>query len=593
MKICIPKFFRLAVLGTAGFGLLQSLVAANLMNGGFATVTGNQATHWSSTANPPGVGGTIRGGVNGGFGWTTSYFGGSYPTDSSFATTINGPVRQDLSGAGNTFVEGVTYTVSMDIFGSSTYVTGSNSMWSLAITAAGTVVSSDHWFTDEFAAQSVTNGGNVPDDHIVTVAPGNTGLRTVTLSYVATAADAGKVIGVQLGGDTQSKYVMIGSPPAADDNYGMMDNVTFSSNAANLVSFTSQIEVIDGADFSLNWSIANPAQITTLTLDSGSGPVDVMPDTDTETGEGFVLVNPTAATTYTLSLNGDQQSQLTVQAGKALSLTKDARVALAPSYQVTLNWSVQPAGAASVSLSDGTSVIDVTSDTDTETGFGSKLVTVPDPSTTYTLSVNGSPLVASTRVLREAVNSAAFSINSATVDNGQQITVTWTGAAGGATDWVGIYSAGTTPGASNEFSVNWNYLNGTRTPGVGPADGSMTFTLPLGSYYAVLLLDDAYEIAQGPLMFSVVEPPAVDETIKVISISKTANQVTLVWESKADVEYEIYASDDLKGDPLVDWDEVILALPSDGGETTVFTETFESDAPDRRFYRIYEVPATP
>jgi hypothetical protein len=596
MKITIPKFFRLAVFGAAGFGLVQSLMAANLMNDGFATATSNQAAYWSSTATPPGEGGKVRGGTNGGFGWTTSYFGGAYPTNSTFASTVEGPFRQNLSGAGNTFVAGVTYTVSMDIFSSSTYAlsTGAKIMWSMAFTADGAAVTSDHWFSDEFAAQSVTNGGNVPDDHIVTVASGSTGLQTVTLSYTATAADAGKVIGVQLGGDTQSKYAMIGTPPVPDDYFGMMDSVTFGSNAPNLATFTSDQPAVDGQGFYLNWTIQNPAQISTLTLDSGTGPVDVKPDTDTETGAGMFFVNPTAATTYTLTLNGDQQSQVTVQGGKALSLTRDAnvRVAVAPDYEVTLNWSVQPIGA-SVSLSDGITSVDVTADTDPETGIGSKTVTVPSPSTIFTLSVNGSPLVATTRVLREASNTAALSISSASVEDGQQITVTWTGAAGGATDWIGIYAVGETPGGNNEYSDAWNYLNGTRTPGVGPADGSMSFTLPVGNYYAVLLLNDGYELAQGPILFSVVTPPPVDEPIKVTSIAKGANSVTLVWESKADVAYSIYGSDNLQGDPLVDWDEVSIALPSDGDDTTDFTENFVSGAPDRRFYRIYEVPAAP
>jgi hypothetical protein len=592
MKTNTSKFFRLAVLGAAGFGLAQSLMAANLMNGDFSSVTGTQASYWSSTATPAGFGGKIRGGNNGGNGWTTSYFGGSYPTNSTFGTTVEGPVRQNLSGAGNTFVEGVTYTVSMDIFGSSTYATTAANLWSLGFTADGTLVTSDHWFSDEFSAQSVTNGGNVPADHIVTVASGSTGLKTVTVSYVATAADAGKVIGIQLGGDTQTKYAMVGTPPTPNDYYGMMDNVTFSSNAANLASFTSDQPAVDGQGFYLNWTIQNPAQIATLTLNSGSGPVDVKPDTDTETGVGSFFVNPTTATTYTLTLNGSLQSQVTVQAGKVLSLTRHARVAVAPSYQVTLDWSVQPVGA-SVSLSDGTSSIDVTADTDPDTGLGSKSVTVPNPSTTFTLSVNGSPLVATTRVLRETGNTAAFSISSATIQNGQQITVTWTGAAGGATDWVGIYTAGTTPGGNGEYSVAWNYLNGTRTAGAGPADGSMTFTLPVGNYYAVLLLNDGYNLAQGPIMFSVVEPPPVEETIKVTSIAKAANAVTLVWESNTGVAYDIYASNNLQGDPLVDWDKVSLALPSDGDDTTDFTETFASGAPVRRFYKIREVPAGP
>jgi hypothetical protein len=578
----LVRILRLASLGLAGLAMCQALQAAELLNGGFDSGTAN----WT---------GNFRAGNVGGNGWTTSYFGGSFPTNNTFASTVESTVKQNLSGTANTFVEGTTYTLSMSIFGSSTYSTTTNNLWSLGFTADGTLVATDHWFSEEFNASTVGagNGGTIPNDHITTVASGSTGLKTVTFNYTATAADVGKVIGVQVGGHTQSKYTLAPGAPTPNARYGMMDNITFSSSSASITTFTSDLQVLDGSGFYLNWTIDKPELISSLTLNDGSGAVNVLPDTDTGTGVGFRFVNPTVATTYTLTLNGSQQGQVIVYAGKALGLTRGARVALAPSYEVTLNWSVQPADA-SVSLSDGLSApIDVTSDTDPETGLGSKVVTVPNPSTIFTLSANGSPLVATTRVLREASNTAAFSISSASVENGQQITVTWTGAAGGPTDWVGIYSAGETPGNGNEYADAWNYLNGTRTPGAGPTDGSMTFTLPLGNYYAVLLLNDGYQLAQGPLMFSVVPPPPVEETIKVTSITKATNQVTLVWESKADVAYSIYASDDLQGDPLVDWDEVSIALPSDGEDTTDFTETFESAAPSHRFYRIYEVPAAP
>jgi hypothetical protein len=119
----------------------------------------------------------------------------------------------------------------------------------------------------------------------------------------------------------------------------------------------------------------------------------------------------------------------------------------------------------------------------------------------------------------------------------------------------------------------------------------MSFTLPVGNYYAVLLLNDGYDLAQGPIMFSVVAPPPVVEPVKVASITKNADSVTLVWESKAGVSYDIYGSNTLQGDPLVDWDKVSLALPSDGDVTTDFTENFASGAPARRFYQIRQVAA--
>jgi len=579
MKIQIRSLKRFLPLWLAALASTLTLQAATMQNAGFGAKTG-----WS---------GTFLAGTNGGDGWTTSYFaGGVHPTDNTFACKFQSAVKQNLGGTGNTFVAGVSYTVTAQLFSAGGYVPNTKIMWDLGLTADGTPVAIDHWFSDEFSANSVANGGTIPNDHILTVSSSSNGLTTATVTFTATAAEAGKVIGIQLNGDAQTKYagVTVAGP---DDWYAMVDNVTFDANLATIGSFTSDIQVLDGAGFYLTWSINKPELINTLTLDSGSGPLDVLPDTELGTGEGFIFVEPTAETTYTLLLNGTQQSQLIVYAGKTLSLTRSARLATAPSYEVTLDWSVQPANA-SVSLSDGVTTIDVTADTDPETGLGSKTVVVPSPSTIYTLKANDSPLAATTRVLRETGSSAALSISASSVVTGQPVTITWTGAAGGATDWIGIYSTGKTPGFGGELSNAWNYLSGTRTPEAGHTDGTMSFTLPAGDYYVALFLNDGYEIAQGPITFSVVDPPPVEETIKVASITKDGNSVTLVWESKADMAYSIYGSDTLQGDPLTDWDEVSIELPSDGDDTTDFTETFGSGAPARRFYRIYEVvPSAP
>ena len=576
MKLRIPSLKRLLPLWLAGLASTLTLQAATFQNAGFDATTG-----WS---------GTFRGGANGGDSWTGGYFvGGAQPTGSTFACRFQSAVKQNLTGPGNTFVAGATYTISAQLFSAGNYgdSRGAKIMWSLGLTANGTPVASDHWFSDEFAAQSVTNGGTIPDNHILNVTTSSNGLTTATVTFVATAAEAGKTIGIQLNGDTQTKYAGV---TGHDDWYGMMDNVTYTSNAI-LGSFTSDIQALDGnGGFDLHWTIDDPSQLTTLTLDSGSGPVDVKSKTDLLTGQGSIFVEPTATTTYTLRVNESQYGQLIVYGGKANTFTRDSnvRVATAPSYQVTLNWSVQPANAT-VTLSDGVNSIDVTADTDPQTGFGSKLVTVPNPSTIFTITANGSPLTLTTRVLREGANSAAFSINSASVVVGQPITVTWTGAAAAAKDWIGVYSIGETPGGSGtELSDAWNYLSGNRTPVAGFTDGTMNFTLPVGTYYVSLLLNDGYEIAQGPLMFTVVEPPPVVKPLQVTSITKDANGVTLVWNSKAGVNYNIYASNSLQGVPSQDWDKVSLALPSEGDDTTDFTETFESGAPARRFYQIEE-----
>jgi hypothetical protein len=124
----------------------------------------------------------------------------------------------------------VTYTLGAKIFSAGAYGSArdSSTLWSLALTANGTPVAIDHWFSDEFQASTAGagNGGNIPANRIVQVTASSNGLTTVTLTYTATAADAGKTIGIQLGGDTQSKYTLAPGAPGREDYYGMMDSIT-------------------------------------------------------------------------------------------------------------------------------------------------------------------------------------------------------------------------------------------------------------------------------------------------------------------------------------------------------------------------------
>ena len=120
---------------------------------------------------------------------------------------------------------------------------------------------------------------------------------------VACDSKTGKTIGIQLGDNSQSKYTPLTGTPSS--YYGMMDAVTFSSSlVAGLDSFTSDKEVVDGAPVTLTWNLINPGAAGTLTLDDGTGAVNVLPLTDTESGYGSTAVNPTANTTYTLTLDG-------------------------------------------------------------------------------------------------------------------------------------------------------------------------------------------------------------------------------------------------------------------------------------------------
>lgn len=172
-------------------------------NGGF-----DSTAHWLNN------GGSIRAGSQGGYGWNSGYFTGGYPTDDTFATTFEGPIRQDLT---NTFIEGQTYRLNADLFSSDTYSSsaGASIEWTLALTADGAPVALDSWYSDEFS-------GNVPAGKIVHVSSGSAGLTRAVLDYTATAADAGKIIGIQLGGDSDALS------QGGDDYYGMVDNIRLS-----------------------------------------------------------------------------------------------------------------------------------------------------------------------------------------------------------------------------------------------------------------------------------------------------------------------------------------------------------------------------
>ena len=583
MKIPFLKWLRLATFGFAGFTLGPSATAATplpVINAGFDTATGNLADSWNSN------GGSMRGGNEGGYGWTASYFGGSFPTNNTFATTLSGPVRQDLAGEGSTFVAGATYELKVDLFSSSTYNAGNSRMWTLALTADGMVVATDQWFSDEFAAQKVSNGGSIPDDHIITVNAGSTGLTTATLSFTVPAAYAGQTIGIQLGGDVSSVYTLASGSPATDDYYGMMDNVSLTVSEeliAAVDSFYTDALVV-GGPLTLSWFIVNPSVMSSLTLDDGNGPVSVMANTNATTGEGFITVNPTVTTTYTLTVNGGSSKQVTVSGGEVISFTSSSKIAtVADGHQVTLDWQVYPPDLT-VKISDGTMTYDVTADTDEFSGTGSRTFTVTSAITTFTLDLNQSSDTATATVLREAVNTPAFSLDKARYVTGEATAVSWSGVTGNPDSWIGIYNVNQIP--QTNYSLQWNYLNGTRTAGGNHPAGTMNFTLPAGNYYAVLFVDEGYTIEQGPVAFSVVDP-LLD--LKVVSIQRTGNSVTIEWQSNAGRQYDIYASDTLEADPETNWDRIINAHPSAGSGTTTFTEELPDPAPVRRFYRVHEL----
>jgi len=136
--------------------------------------------------------------VNGSDWWTTEHFaGGSYPTDVGFLNQSSQTVTKQLSGAGSTFVKGRVYALQFAAFSGGNYGScrDSSIFWRGTLLADGSPVAADNWFSDEFSSIP-----GVTSNRIITVNSSSDGLTTCKILYRASAADAGKTIGVQLAG---------------------------------------------------------------------------------------------------------------------------------------------------------------------------------------------------------------------------------------------------------------------------------------------------------------------------------------------------------------------------------------------------------
>lgn len=554
MKLDYRKLFRLAATGAAGCALANAAHAAARLTG---TDLGNNldvpASHGSYLADTPNIGVTWE--PIGSGGWQT-YSDGGWTNASPLNETGTGVYQVDGATTGKTYHIILTpdtgHSAMLSSIDFNVYNGGGdfNIEWAVTGSSSGTLGSGTHLAPTD--ANSTLDFGGLT---------GN-GSESLTLALTIGAG-------------------------SGTGSYLAVDNLAFDqvdSDSLNITHFTSDKEYVDNP-VTLSWSIANPDAGMSVTLDDGTTPVDVTGSTNPDTGDGSFVVHPTGNTTYTLSVGGGNSMELTVLLGEALSLASSPNLAIGPAYETTLSWEVRPADADVVTIFDGTTTIDVTADTDPLTGVGSRAFVVQDASTTFEVDANHSGHTARTTVLREQSNSSALSIEAAAITTDGTLTVSWTGAAAGPTDWIGIYKLGDTPGI--QFSTQWNYLNGTKTAGEGPADGSLVFSgLPEGDYFVLLLLDDGYETAQGPIVFTVTPP--VEEVIRVVAVTRSGSELTLEWESKAGHEYDIFASDTLEGDPQFDWEIVDQFWPSAGDGTTSYTEDLGTTPPARRFYQVYE-----
>jgi hypothetical protein len=79
-------------------------------------------------------------------------------------------------------------------------------------------VAADNWFSDEFSGKP-----GIPANRVITVDSSHDGHTTCKIIYRATAADAGKTIGVQLSGDGDD--FSIGGLTAIG-NHAFYDNIS-------------------------------------------------------------------------------------------------------------------------------------------------------------------------------------------------------------------------------------------------------------------------------------------------------------------------------------------------------------------------------
>ncbi|QJE94671.1 fibronectin type III domain-containing protein [Luteolibacter luteus] len=106
-------------------------------------------------------------------------------------------------------------------------------------------------------------------------------------------------------------------------------------------------------------------------------------------------------------------------------------------------------------------------------------------------------------------NAAVISTAKEAYDEGETVSIQFSNAPAGATDWIGIYQIGQTPGGP--LSTQYKYAP--------TASGSLDFTgLPKGYYFASFFVNDGYQEISQRIVFSV--------GTQITSVSMESNQIT-------------------------------------------------------------------
>lgn len=155
----------------------------------------------------------------------------------------------------------------------------------------------------------------------------------------------------------------------------------FLSDSITVGSFGSSVAYLDsGQSAELNWLVS--PELSSLTLDDGTGPIDVL--LQTIDGEGSIVVSPAATTTYTLIGTGSLGSEsveveITVDETAVINSFVSNVAEASPGSNITLVWDV--ANGSSVTIDNGIGAVDPVS--------GSVIVPVNEE-TTFTLTATNS-----------------------------------------------------------------------------------------------------------------------------------------------------------------------------------------------------------
>ena len=155
----------------------------------------------------------------------------------------------------------------------------------------------------------------------------------------------------------------------------------FLSDSITVGAFGSSVAYLDsGQSAELNWLVS--PELSSLTLDDGTGPIDVL--VQTIDGEGSIVVSPAATTTYTLIGTGSLGSEsveveITVDEAAIINSFVSNVAEASPGSNITLVWDV--ANGSSVTIDNGIGAVDPVS--------GSVIVPVNEE-TTFTLTATNS-----------------------------------------------------------------------------------------------------------------------------------------------------------------------------------------------------------